>query len=71
MIETKISCEVCSGVRQEGNHWLELRYSYGAPYIVKWSKQSEKSGRKHICGAACAHLLLDKHLTALVEERTQ
>ena len=71
MIETIVKCEVCETARGAGNHWLELRYSHGAPYIVKWTKSSEKPGRKHICGAACAHVLLDRHLTSLVEERTQ
>ena len=70
MIETTIKCDHCKGTRQEGNHWLELRYLKGVPYFVSWTPNAERRGRKHVCGAKCAHTILDRYLTALVEERT-
>ena len=71
MIEVVTKCELCGGTRLEGNHWLELRYLKGVPYFLPWTPAAEKRGRKHVCGAKCAHIVLDRYLTGLVEERTQ
>ena len=71
MISQSVTCEQCGAQRGPSNHWLELRYIRGAPYLLKWSRAAEKPGSKHICGAGCAHLVLDKHLAALQEKPVQ
>ena len=70
MVETSIKCEYCKGTRLEGNHWLELRNLKGVPYFLPWTPAAERRGKQHVCGAACAHIVLDRYLNGLVEERT-
>ena len=68
MIGQAITCEECGSVRGEGNHWLELRRTTSAaPYFREWTPEAEQPGTEHICGEACAHLVLSRHLASLRE----
>lgn len=69
MIGQLIRCEECGAVRDPSvNHWLELRRTpSGAPYFREWTFEAEQPGTEHICGEACAHTVLSKHLTTLRE----
>jgi hypothetical protein len=68
VIGRAVTCEECGAIRGEGNHWFELRRTLsGAPYFSEWTPDAEQPGTEHICGEACAHTVLSKHLTALRE----
>jgi hypothetical protein len=68
VIGRAVTCEECGAIRGEGNHWFELRRTLsGAPYFSEWTPDAEQPGTEHICGEACAHTILSKHLTALRE----
>ena len=68
MIGQAITCEECGTTRGVANHWFELRRTTsGAPYFREWTPEAEQPGTEHICGEACAHLVLSRHLTALRE----
>lgn len=68
MIRSAITCEECGIERGSANHWFELRRTpSGAPYFREWTYEAEQPGAEHICGEACAHKVLGKHLTALRE----
>lgn len=69
MIGQSVTCEECGATRDSSvNHWFELRRTpSGAPYFREWTYEAEQPGTEHICGEACAHLVLSKHLSALRE----
>lgn len=69
MINRGITCDVCKKKRGPSNHWFELRRTItGAPYFLEWTGESEDPGTGHICGEACAHVVLSRHLAALREK---
>ena len=68
MINYEPECDECGARRGPGNHWLELRRTpSGAPYFREWTEEAMQPGVGHICGEACAHVVLSKYLTALRE----
>lgn len=73
MIETSYRCDGpnCTAVRGPSNHWL-LLYADSVDFSIKpWDDRSaadKDTGYKHVCGAACAHKLLDRYLESLRKE---
>lgn len=68
MISATVTCEECGIEKGEGNRWFELcRTPSGAPYFREWTYEAEQPGSEHICGEACAHKVLGKHLSMLRE----
>lgn len=76
MIDTQVKCDVCKAERGPANHWLLVRdleqgfhedvslvYGIG---IFPWNDPISKwPNVRHICGAVCAHKILDRYLESL------
>jgi len=68
MIDTVYKCDVCNAVRGPENHWLMV-YSRRDFEVLPWSDETANDERnQHICGAACAHVVLDRYLESLRKE---
>jgi hypothetical protein len=66
MIETVYKCDVCGTVRGPENHWLLADESSrsGVFILVPWDDYAPDAD-KHLCGAVCAHKILDRYLESL------
>ena len=76
MIDTQVKCDVCKEVRGPSNHWLLSIETQAGLYedfsrivgigIFPWNDTiAERLETKHVCGAVCAHKILDRYLESL------
>ncbi|MDE2020840.1 MAG: hypothetical protein KGJ13_10935 [Patescibacteria group bacterium] len=67
MIENQFKCDICTAQRTPANHWLlVMPPAHGVLRIEPWDNQEAlREGVQHICGAECAHKVLDRHLEFL------
>jgi hypothetical protein len=71
MIERQYKCDsgACTQIKGETNHWIIAVLGKDGCWFLPWSAQeANEDGALHICGAACAHKVLDKYLESLRKE---
>lgn len=62
------TCTMCPTTRTPSNHWLVARkMAGGGTYFIPWNviEDHEDEFDEHLCGAVCAHKLLDRDLPTL------
>lgn len=59
MIITQYKCDICGKERGEGNHWIKASADKERVVFFRWQAEIGPDD-KHICGDACAAILLNK-----------
>jgi len=79
MIAEVVKCDVCGAIRGPENHWFLSCEAEGGVWeddshvfgvaIFLWNDTiATRRDVKHICGSACAHVVLGRYLESLIKE---
>ncbi len=69
MIATVYKCDFCGATRGPENHWLLVRNCFGYFRVKEWDEDEAADPiNKHVCGAKCCHVALDRYLESLRKE---
>ena len=64
-IRTIYECNICGAERKEANHWFVAMEIDGEGISIrpwKYSPHVDDEEAKHLCGQACVHSFVDRHI---------